>query len=213
VGAAWEIIDEAGKSTRFMTPPSRGFRLLRDAVLSLSLTEAFVRPLYHWRTSRPHEYTGSVLNSAGDDNALFQSGPAHGAPPANVRLGADDFLLDHLGGGFDLLVFGSTVPADVQAAVKAWQAKGLKLRVLLITPSGGSAPLRANDSAAGAASHNASAIHLSDTEGRARARWGVRTDGAAYLLRPDQHVCARWMTLDAHRLNAALKQATTGVAQ
>ena len=37
VAAAWEIIDEAGKSTRFMTPPTRGFRLLRDAVLSLSL--------------------------------------------------------------------------------------------------------------------------------------------------------------------------------
>jgi 3-(3-hydroxy-phenyl)propionate hydroxylase len=36
VAAAWEIIDEAGKSTRFMTPPTRGFRLLRDAVLSLS---------------------------------------------------------------------------------------------------------------------------------------------------------------------------------
>ena len=58
VGAAREIIDEAGKSTRFMAPPSRGFRLLRDAVLSLSLTEEFVRPLYHWRTSRPHEYSG-----------------------------------------------------------------------------------------------------------------------------------------------------------
>jgi 3-(3-hydroxy-phenyl)propionate hydroxylase len=197
VGAAWEIIDEAGKSTRFMTPPSRGFRLLRDAVLSLSLTEAFVRPLYHWRTSRPHEYSGSKLNSAGDDNALFQSGPAHGAPPANVRLGPDDFLLDRLGGGFDLLVFGATVPADVQATVKAWQAKGLKLRVLLIGQ--------------GASTQGVNAC-LPDPEGRARARWGVRTDGAAYLLRPDQHVCARWMTLDAHRLNAALQQATTGVA-
>ena len=197
VDAAREIIDEAGKSTRFMTPPSRGFRLLRDAVLSLSLTEAFVRPLYHWRTSRPHEYTGSPLNSAGDDNALFQSGPAHGAPPANVRLGADDFLLDHLGGGFDLLVFGATVPADVQAAAKHWQAKGLKLRVLLIGQ--------------GASAQGADAC-LPDPEGRARARWGVATSGAAYLLRPDQHVCARWMTLDAHRLNAALKQATTGVA-
>ena len=54
VGAAREIIDEAGKSTRFMTPPTKGFRLLRDDVLSLSLTQEFVRPLFHWRTSRPH---------------------------------------------------------------------------------------------------------------------------------------------------------------
>jgi 3-(3-hydroxy-phenyl)propionate hydroxylase len=62
------------------------------------------------------------------------------------------------------------------------------------------------------ASANGADASLPDPEGRARARWGVRTDGAAYLLRPDQHVCARWMTLDAHRLSAALQQATTGVA-
>jgi 3-(3-hydroxy-phenyl)propionate hydroxylase len=198
VGAAREIIDEAGKSTRFMTPPSRGFRLLRDAVLSLSLTEEFVRPLYHWRTSRPHEYTHSALNCRHDDNALFQSGPAHGAPPANVRLGADNFLLDHLGGGFDLLVFGASVPADVQATVKAWQAKGLKLRMLLIGQ---------------ATQAEGADVCLPEPDGHARARWGVETNGAAYLLRPDQHVCARWLTMDAQRLNAALSQATTGDAQ
>ena len=198
VGAAREIIDEAGKSTRFMTPPSRGFRLLRDAVLSLSLTEEFVRPLYHWRTSRPHEYTHSALNCTHDDNVLFQSGPANGAPPANVRLGPDDFLLDHVGGGFDLLVFGAYVPADVQATVKAWQAKGLKLRVLLIGQ---------------ATQAEGADVCLPEPDGRARARWGVETNGAAYLLRPDQHVCARWLTLDAQRLNAALSQATTGDAQ
>jgi len=156
-----------------------------------------VRPLYHWRTSRPHEYTHSALNSAGDDNALFQAGPGHGAPPANVRLGADDFLLDHLGGGFDLLVFGDSLARDVREAVQRWRAQGLKLRVLCIGPS---APVEGAD------------LTLADAAGRTRARYGVRTDGAAYLMRPDQHVCARWMTLDAHRLNAALKQATTGVA-
>jgi 3-(3-hydroxy-phenyl)propionate hydroxylase len=43
-------------------------------VLSLSLSQDFVRPLYHWRTSRPHEYSHSMLNSAGDDNALFTAG-------------------------------------------------------------------------------------------------------------------------------------------
>ena len=57
VGAAREIIAEAGKSTRFMAPPTAGFRLWRNAVLSLSLEHEFVRPLYHWRTSRPHAYT------------------------------------------------------------------------------------------------------------------------------------------------------------
>ena len=76
-----------------------------------------MRPLYHWRTSRPHEYTDSVLNSAGDDDALFSSGPAHGAPPQNIRLSADDFLLDHLGGGFDLIYFteAAAIPEPLQA--------------------------------------------------------------------------------------------------
>ena len=131
VGAAREIIDEAGKSTRFMTPPSRGFQLLRDAVLSLSLTQEFVRPLYHWRTSRPHEYTHSALNSAGDDNALFRAGPAHGAPPKDMRLGSDDYLLDHLGGGFTLLyaVRARRLARWLQACIASLRARGVPLKV------------------------------------------------------------------------------------
>ena len=194
VGAAREIIDEAGKSTRFMTPPSAGFRLLRDAVLSLSLTQEFVRPLYHWRTSRPHEYTHSMLNSAGDDNRLFTAGPAHGAPPQNVRLGADDFLLDHLGGGFDLLYFteAAALPAPLQQVVDVTRARGVPLRV---TAVGAARPVAGADQT------------LADADGHLRARYGVQASGAAYLLRPDQHVCARWLTLDATRLQAALATA------
>jgi 3-(3-hydroxy-phenyl)propionate hydroxylase len=48
---------------------------------------------------------------------------------------------------------------------------------------------------------------FADSKGHCRARYGVRTSGAAYLLRPDQHVCARWVTLDATRLQAALATA------
>ncbi len=194
VGAAREIIDEAGKSTRFMTPPTRGFRLLRDAVLSLSLTQSFVRPLYHWRTSRPHEYADSRLNCPDDDDALFKAGPGHGAPPVNVRLGVDDYLLDHLGGGFELLLFRrqAPLPGDVIQAVRDARARGLPIRITVI----------------GAAVQPEGADQcLSDVEGRVRERYGVSTDGAAYLLRPDQHVCARWLTLDGMRLTTALRTA------
>jgi 3-(3-hydroxy-phenyl)propionate hydroxylase len=208
VGAAWEIIEEAGKSTRFMTPPTRGFRLLRDAVLSLSLTEAFVRPLYHWRTSRPHEYSHSSLNSRVDDNAQFQAGPAHGAPPLNVRLTPEQFLLDHLGGGFDLLWFGAAdaLPVDVRGTVTQWRAKGLPLKVTCITQGAANAGLQPSQ---------ADAPWLQtvcDAQGRVYSRYGVTAPGAAYLLRPDQHICARWLHLDAQRLDAALVQATTGEA-
>ncbi|WKL15610.1 FAD-dependent monooxygenase [Comamonas testosteroni] len=196
VGAAREIVEEAGKSTRFMAPPSRGFRLLRDAVLSLSLSQSFVGPLYHWRTSRPHEYGNSPLNSMGDDNLLFKAGPGHGAPPLNVRFAPDSYLLDHLGGGFDLLYFtsGKAIAAQLQAVVAGVRARGVAVRLVAVS------------------SHAASAIEgadlvLDDSEGRCRARYGVMADGAAYLLRPDQHVCARWMALDANRLQAAFKAA------
>jgi 3-(3-hydroxy-phenyl)propionate hydroxylase len=194
VGAAREIIEEAGKSTRFMAPPSAGFRLLRDAVLSLSLTQDFVRPLYHWRTSRPHEYTHSVLNSTGDDNALFKAGPAHGAPPQNVRLGANDFLLDHLGGGFDLLYFtdAQALPAALRQVIDAARQKGMPIKVIAV---GAAQAVQGADKT------------LPDADGHLRQRYGVPANGAAYLLRPDQHICARWLTLDATRLQAALSTA------
>lgn len=194
VGAAREIIEEAGKSTRFMAPPSRGFRLLRDAVLSLSLEEEFVRPLYHWRTSRPHEYSGSRLNSAGDDDALFGAGPAHGAPPQNVRLAADDYLLDHLGGGFELIYFteAAALPAPLREVVAEARGRGIPLR---LTTVGAAGPVDGAD------------LSLADADGHFRRRYGVQASGAAYLLRPDQHVCARWLRLDATRLRAALDNA------
>jgi 3-(3-hydroxy-phenyl)propionate hydroxylase len=76
--------------------------------------------------------------------------------------------------------------------VAALRARGVPLRVLAI---GASRPVAGAD------------LTLADTDGRFRQRYGVQASGAAYLLRPDQHVCARWLTLDATRLQAALNTA------
>ncbi len=195
VGAAREIIEEAGKSTRFMTPPTRGFRLLRDAVLSLSLTQPFVGPLYHWRTSRPHEYGRSALNCDQDDNLLFTEGPGHGAPPANVQLSEYDYLLDHVDHSFTLLYFTQTpaLPNDLITVASEMRAAGLPFRILALCDAG--LVDGANQT-------------LGDRSGQVRKRYGAENPGVAYLLRPDQHVCARWNTLDATRLRAALQTAT-----
>jgi len=194
VGAAREIITEAGKSTRFMAPPSRGFRLLRDAVLSLSLTQEFVRPLYHWRTSRPHEYSRSLLNSPCDDNAQFKGGPALGAPPQNVQFQADDHLLDHLGGGFDLVYVADNkgIPVDIAQAVASLQAQGLPLKLIAISSE--------------TAAVEGANLSLHDPQMRFQARYAVQA-GGAYLFRPDQHICARWLQLDAARLTQSLQVA------
>lgn len=47
---------------------------------------------------------------------------------------------------------------------------------------------------------------LADGEGCAARRYGARA-GSAYLIRPDQHVCARWRAPDANRVRAALARA------
>jgi 3-(3-hydroxy-phenyl)propionate hydroxylase len=194
VGAAREIITEAGKSTRFMAPPSRGFRLLRDAVLSLSLTQEFVRPLYHWRTSRPHAYSHSLLNSPCDDNALFNGGPALGAPPQNVQLQQNDYLLDHLGGSFDVVYVtdSKSIPIDIAQAVASLQAQGLPLKLIAIS----SQP----------SATEGAEVTLHDPDRRFQARYAVQA-GGAYLFRPDQHICARWLKLDAARLTQSLQVA------
>ena len=154
-----------------------------------------MRPLYHWRTSRPHEYSHSSLNSQHDDNALFTSGPAHGAPPQNVRLAPGDgegaHLLDHLGGGFDLLYFtdAPALPEALQNVIDTARQQGLPLQV---TAVGAAQAVRG------------ARLTLPDADGHLRQRYGITAHGGAYLLRPDQHICARWLQLDAARLQATL---------
>jgi 3-(3-hydroxy-phenyl)propionate hydroxylase len=187
-----------------MTPPTRGFRLLRDAVLSLSLTQPFVGPLYHWRTSRPHEYSRSPVNATDDDTQLFHAGPGHGAPPQNVQLRPDDHLLDHIDHCFTLLVFADSsevagLPDGLLDAVNAWRKRGLPLRVVAVNGAAPAIPMTGADAT------------LADADGRVRLRYGVpesTPNCPAYLLRPDQHICARWLNLAPARLNAALHTAT-----
>ena len=86
----------------------------------------------------------------------------------------------------------AAVPAAVQPVVQAARQRGVPLRVLAI---GAAQPVAGADA------------HLPDAAGRMRLRYAVPADGAAYLLRPDQHVCARWLALDAQRLQTALTTA------
>jgi 3-(3-hydroxy-phenyl)propionate hydroxylase len=49
-------------------------------------------------------------------------------------------------------------------------------------------------------------IDLVDVEGLAAARYDARP-GTVYLLRPDQHVAARWRAFDAQAIEAAIARA------
>ena len=191
VTAAWEIIEEAGRSTRFMTPPNRGYRLLRDATLSLSLTQPFVGPLFHWRTSRAHDYLHSRLNYTHDDESRFTAGPLRGAPLQNICLGENDYLFDHLDASIYLLYFSSdaSLPPAMQMLEEAVQRSGVPFEIIQICPEAISAEDRRV---------------IYDRDGHMARRYGAG-EGSGYLVRPDQHISARWLEVDSGELLSALK--------
>ncbi|MZR14818.1 FAD-dependent oxidoreductase [Maritimibacter sp. DP07] len=51
--------------------------------------------------------------------------------------------------------------------------------------------------------------HVEDVEGKIAERYDLR-DGAVYLIRPDQHVAARWRSFDPDKIRAAIAHATGG---
>jgi 3-(3-hydroxy-phenyl)propionate hydroxylase len=95
-----------------------------------------------------------------------------------------------------VLVFtDAAIDPAVQVCVASWQARAHRVRLVALTSCHGPAQVPGAD------------LTLCDRWGRARQRYGVQADGAAYLLRPDQHVCARWLALDGQSLDHALQQA------
>ena len=52
---------------------------------------------------------------------------------------------------------------------------------------------------------------IEDSEGLAAKRYDARP-GTCYLLRPDQHVCARWRAFELGAVRAAIARATAPVA-
>ena len=149
-------------------------------MLQLAKRHPFARRLVNsGRLSTPCVLADSPLNTpdADDDfphaaGAMVPGAPAVDAPVAGP-LG--DWLLPHLGPDFTLLAF-FPVPAGT---VSRFAALDVPIRVLQV--GGDAAP---------------GALAIGDPEGLAAARYAARP-GSCYLLRPDQHLCARWRAFDA----------------
>lgn len=180
--ATFDIFDNATKSTRFMTPPSRGYELMREAALSLALTEDFPRLLINPRQSVPFDYVESPLTSA--DDPAFTAGPRPGALPMNKKLTAGGYLLDHLKPCFTLLVFGDP-PRELRQIMGSLADPGH----IITVGAGGPGD-------------------IDDPDGRIAAAYGA-SDGGVYLLRPDGHIAARWRAAPPpDALRQALARAT-----
>ncbi len=116
-GATLDVFANATKSTRFMTPPTRGWRLAREAALSLSLKHEFPRGLANPRQMQPYTYSESPLTPYAKHDAEFAGGPGCGSVAPNAGLGDGSHLLDHAGNGMTAILFCDGQPAAEQAAL------------------------------------------------------------------------------------------------
>ena len=108
--------------------------------------------------------------------------------------GRTGWLLGALNGGFSALYFTDRdLPAETAQALKALDQAPLPVRPIVVASS----PIPPVESVRVAV----------DTDGLATRRYGAPA-GAVYLLRPDQHVCARWRRFDPRRVASALDRAT-----
>ncbi len=197
--AADENILNSSRSTDFITPKSDISRSFRNAVLNLAKRHSFARALVNsGRLSLPATYADSPLNTPDQDAFGGRLRPGAVALDAPVRVaGEDGWWLSQLDGGFALALFCCDRLPDA-AAVQALQALSMAA-----TPV---KPLIVTSAECGAPALPPGMTHVVDSAGLLAQRYDARP-GTAYLLRPDQHVAARWRALDAAAVNAALRRA------
>jgi 3-(3-hydroxy-phenyl)propionate hydroxylase len=194
--AADENIRNSTRSTDFITPKSKVSRQFRDATLQLARRHPFARKLVNsGRLSVPSFLVESALNTADVDT--FEGVMVPGAPmdDAPVRVeGRDAWLLDQFGGSFTLMVYAPADVAEVAAWARELAAAPIAVRTVLVD--------------APAPAEGLPVLH--DVEGLVARRYVARP-GTAYLIRPDQHVAARWRRPTLEAVRAALARATAQV--
>lgn len=197
-GATLDVFRNAGKSSRFMTPPTRGYALMRKAVLELALTEEFTRPFADPRQVQPYSYQQSPLTSADAPKQGFVAGPAPGAPLHNHRLGDDDYLLDHIGSGFTVICFSDNAQRSKELAALYAQLCEMDpaCRILQVSNRHGDGDKDKED-------------RLVDIDGSLCRAYDA-TEGALYLVRPDRYVAGRWKPVEPVAVVAAMQRALGG---
>jgi 3-(3-hydroxy-phenyl)propionate hydroxylase len=167
-GATMDVFSNATKSTRFMTPPTRGWTLMRSAALSLALTQPWAKPFANPRQMQPYTYADSPVTLFPEREAEFTAGPARGSAAPNARMSDGTFLLDATGRGFTALLFGgdAALTPEIAALFEQLHARDPGFDYVRI--------------------YERSVAEL----------YGAPPDGTVpgtfYLLRPDLHVAGRW---------------------
>ncbi|WCM23740.1 FAD-dependent oxidoreductase [Paraburkholderia bryophila] len=206
--AADENIRNSTRSTDFITPKSPVSRVFRDAVLKLSRQHPFARQLTNsGRLSVPAVLRDSPLNTEDVDRFDGAMVPGASCVDAPVLVAAQPaWLLQQLGQQFTGVLFCGEQGVDpsTRAALESLNVGPIPLKLVVVTSGDLQAAVLA--SASISVSHSASVKVAHDAQGHAHTRYDAKP-GTFYLIRPDQHVCARWRQLDADAVTQALKRA------
>ncbi len=196
--AADENILHSTRATDFITPKSPVSRTFRDAVLKLAPDCPFARTLMNsGRLSTATLLRMSPLNTPDTDD--FASPLIPGAPMADAPVrsaGQTSWLLAHCHTAFTGLYFCADAAASAQAHAAL---ENLGVAALFVLPTGAQPEAGSNR------------VQLIDAQGLCAQRYDARP-GTFYLVRPDQHVCARWRSFDADAIKTALAHAACNAA-
>ncbi|MFA7505531.1 MAG: FAD-dependent oxidoreductase [Burkholderiaceae bacterium] len=219
IRAADENIANSTRSTDFITPKSRASLVFRNAVLELARHHPFARALVNsGRLSVPTHLHDSPANTPDAESFAGRMRPGAPMDDAPVAGPAGDWLLPHCGGRFTLMLFTddptALAPATRNALARLAQGE-VPVEILLVSPpaawpglpGAASAP---DLTAPGASIDGGASVpgvrRVCDLRGLVAERYDGR-DGTCYLIRPDQHVCARWRRFDAEAVKRALARA------
>ncbi len=178
IQAADENIGHSTRSTDFMSPHTSAERRLRDAVLALAPHAEFARRMVNsGRLSLPAIYDTPLSTP---DSAPFAGTARLGAPLPDAPLRSARGVATHL---------LDNLPGEFAIInVKNGTAGGRKPEAV----DGMAVTVIGDD--------------LMDDEGKFTQRFDA-TPGATYLVRPDQHLCARWRSFDAAAIKRARERA------
>lgn len=197
--AADENILNSSRATDFITPKSDISRSFRNAVLNLAKTHPFARSLVNsGRLSLPATYSGSPLNTPDTDAFSGRMAPGAVALDAPVAAnGEPGWWLAQLDGDFVLAVFcGDTPPGhDTLLALQALRMAPVPVKTVLV------ASPRCDVSAL-----PKELTVVMDSDGCLAKRYDAQP-GTAYLIRPDQHIAARWRAVNTDTVAAAVGRA------
>ncbi len=197
VFAADENILNSTRSTDFITPKSPTSLLFRQAALELARHHPFARKLVNsGRLSVPSFITHSVLNTPDVDT--FAGDMLPGAPMDDAPIthnGQSGWLLDQLGHRFQCLVYVDDVAqldAHTLHEVQALAQDAVAVQPIVVSRQPGAIK---------------GVNVLVDAQGLFAKRYDAQV-GSAWLVRPDQHVVARWRCIKRDAIAAARDRAT-----